>query len=569
MADNKQTVEIAFVTTADPAGAEQEIKIIDTVKTKVVANNEEFAAWQASLAEARAGRTSAMASDIVMESDLAEREARQEAARLSNEASMFEAQKIRFAQAKAAAEAQAAADLEQVMAAREKLALESVAAEKTLANAAFRAATPRNRELAAVQRIANNPAALDKLGSLASGLVGPWGLAAAAVASGALAFHAASKSADELVTAGEGLGLNMEQLKLAAHPLSAAFTDMGEGSMSLLHTALDALTLGTLSATQATTKEALAHVQAAESMRHYVDIYAQWKSMVDSDRSNAIWASQLNFLKLVNQEMEGNLKLLREKDSLEAAREKRSGASEGAQAVGGLNRLENEQASEVAIAEQKLEAAKDAEKLAAEELVDLQKKTNYAKGEFDKAKEQNQPKEIIDQKGALLIDAQKNQQAGEGKERSADLAVKVATKTLDFLTKENALKITEKAEEGQAKITEEAAKADSDLAAKGIALIEQAKQKHAGQQSDLAAQLEAALQPIAEHATGTAEENKRVTEIIRQFTQTSDAKDAEILKGMWDLITIAQATRTEIASMQQAIKDLQNWQADKINAPTF
>jgi len=519
MVDDKHKVEIAFVTTADPAGAAEEIRIIDTVKEKAVANNEEFAAWQSKLKAERAGSTSGLATEVVLESDLAEKEAARGAARLSNEAAMAEAQEIRFTQAKEAAAAQAAADLEQVLAAREKLALDEARTARFLQDKALHVGLLESGipDARIARTVLMNQTAMEKLGNLASGLAGPWGIAAAAVGAGALAFHEASKSADEMIEAGEKLGMNMEDLQRAAHPLKAAFTDLSTGSGSLLHSTLDLLTLGTLSYTQATTAAGVASMKLAQTQKENLEAAKAWNLELEKTAYARAHNAELNGEKLLGLELAANLKLLKERNTLEAARVGRAGMSAGDQAAAGLSGKDAEN--------------QGAEAIAAQELKNARMRSLEA------------PAGI----------------AGDNA-RHAEAAAQMK---LDALVKENDLKLTGDAEAAQQKLTEEAAKSDAEIARQGIALIEGAKQKQGGVLSAVAANAENLLQPIWQNATGTKEEWQKTVAALQLFTQTSDAQNAGISQNIWALISLINTQRTETAKQWAAIAALQAQALDR------
>lgn len=454
---------------------------------------------------------------------------------------------------------------------------------QTLELTAF-AATPRNRELAALQRIANNQGAMEKLGKMASSS-GPWIAIAAAVGTAAVALEKVTKSGEEAIEklkqAGIEVGPEFEQ---SIHPLNTFF----DSFKGIVQATLDMITGGALSGALAQLDQLKTAADFAGLMKQNLESAREWHAELEKDSAAMTLDTEREKENQIGNEIDNNIRLLKEKQKLESDRENRAGADVGTKALGDLTRTKEVQGEEekkaehdAAVAMGESIAAANKEKADKERLAEAERK--YAEVLL-----RNQIAYQIDAENGLHSDSinaeRKKREEEAQKERLAaqqavakdehlsavaDTRSQKAGGNVDTLIEEDRLRITNAAEAGMAKLTDAAAKADADLAAKGIALIEQAKQKHAGQQSDMAAQLEAALQPIADHATGSAEENKRVTEIIRQFTQTSDAKDAEIIKGMWDLIKIGQDTRTKIASMQQAIKNLQDWQNDKINAPSF
>ena len=234
--------------------------------------------------------------------------------------------------------------------------------------------------------------------------------------------------------------------------------------------------------------------------------------------------------KLLGQKLKDNLELLRSRHELENQRAENSGASAGDQTVKGVGDKTQEGAAEVAIA---FEAYKEALKQvvradntfrAVPEGRDNDADRTKAKGELAKA---------------------------EGE----------ANRTMEgwkTVTEKYRIDIAKDAEEAQRKLTDTAAKGDSDIAAKGIELIEQARQKQDGVISAVAQNAENILQPIRDAATGSKDEQQKAIAALQIFTQTSDAQNAGITQNIWALITMINTQRTETAKQWQAIQKMQN-----------
>ncbi len=195
MADKDLTIPIK--TTADTSGSEAvqtslkdldaEVKIIDANQTQSAEHRKqqvaEFAEWQKGL-QAQSGGTSMLATDVQLEGELAEKEAARAAAKKTIDAAEAEALAIRIERGQMAARLQAEADLEQVLAAREKIALEEKQSALVIQRAMSRAALPESRFNEAGRMILRDQAAL-------ASLVNPATIAAAAL----VALGAASEAA--------------------------------------------------------------------------------------------------------------------------------------------------------------------------------------------------------------------------------------------------------------------------------------------------------------------------------------------------------------------------------------
>ena len=541
MSDINKQVEIAFVTTADPAGAEQEIRIIDTVKAKAKVSNEEFVAWQAKLKADRMGRSSALATELTMESDLAERAARREAARISNEAAAAEASEIRMAQQAAADEkalvkeataraARAKADFEELVAAREKLALEEARGERILKSAALQLGLRETGIPGArvARSVLMNEGALAQLGGLAAAS-GPFIAIAAAAASMGVAMHNASKAADELIEETKKLGIDTSELERAAHPIKAVFSDMWSGIKTAADEAGNALTLGASHAAKAAAEEGLAHAKVAVEMKNRLEeakkLHAEEQAWMTAYSKGRGYQLEALDLERVSQALRENAELRKAKESLDVNRAKRAGASEGDIAIMGFGQTEADKEKELQDAEIALKKAQQ---------------------EAAKARD-----EARDASGSNKASADLAASAAEDK-------LELAAQAWHALRARIPVEIADEAEKTLDIVTKDTADTDKLIAEKLIEQINQVKQAQGGALSAKNEQILEQAQQLERSVTGSAAEQKKLTDLWEQFRQSNEAGAQAAQKAAWDAIRMISDSHAKWLSIQHEIDTMKN-----------
>lgn len=352
MADDRNNINIKINTTADTAGADQTIAALKKVEAE-----------QAKVGgPGGGGRYGNPATNVLTEDGQllsAEMAAKEKAAaRLavleSNKAAAAEAAAVRAerAAAKVIAAEQAEAAAVEAAALKETAALEAKALKdeargaKTLVNAAVRFATPRNRELAALQSVANSPAAIESLKVAAESAGGATVIALGTVAAafvttskvfGALEgqFNSVAEGSDKVKEKFSDLGTVISTL---AHPWDTFKAMAGsaiEGTLGLL----DKLVLG---GALASVKQAQAAIQMADEMKAaYEKAAAAHEEMVRRMRADAVallLQHEADEAKQLVNALENANKVAAAQGDLQRGRAGRSGASGGSQAVDDVRR---------------------------------------------------------------------------------------------------------------------------------------------------------------------------------------------------------------------------------------
>ena len=536
MSDINKQVEIAFVTTADPAGAEQEIRIIDSVKAKAKVSNEEFAAWQAKLKADRMGRSSALATEVTMESDLAEKQAAREAARISNEAAAAEAREIRMAQQAAADEkamakeaaaraAKAKADFEELVAAREKLALEEARSVRILKSAGLQLGLRETGIPGArgARSVLMNEGALAQLGGLAAAS-GPFIAIAGAVAAMGVAMHNASKAADELIEETKKLGIDTSELERAAHPIKSVFSDMWSGIKTAADEAGNAMTLGSAHAAKAAVEEGLAHAKVAVEMKNRLEeakkLHAEEQAWMTAYSKGRGYQLEALDLERVSQALRENAELRKAKESLDVNRAKRAGASEGDIAIMGFGQTEADKEKELQDAEIALKKAQQ---------------------EAAKASDEARDASPSNKASALLAAT------------AADDKLELAAQAWYALQARIPVEIADEAEKTLDIVTKDIADADKLVAEKLIDQINQVKQAQGGALSAENEQILEQAQQLERSVTGSAAEQKKLTDLWEQFRQSTEAGNQAAQKVAFDSIKMIADSHARWLSAQNQI----------------
>ena len=543
MADASRTVEIKFQSTADPAGAEQEVKIIDTVKAAGKSSNEEFAAWQAELTAARKGNISMTATQASMEEEAAVKHQAQAAARLQSDKLIEEAQLRRAAEAREAAAADAKEDLAKAERLQAQMLLEQQRADKFLASRATQlglreAGVPDARIF---RSVLFNEGALARIGTaLTTTLAGPLALVAAGAGVAAMAVHKASEELDALTQHQEKLGIKSAELGAVAQ----TFVHPWETTKEIAGTVVDALgnILGLQKGlTSETIKTAEEHTQLAEKMMQELETEKALMVVRQKGHETDVIRAETASAKILNSELEKTLNISRAQNDLAAARERRAGMSAGQSAVNSVGRKEGEDAIELQKANQKVTDLETQLTREEETAAKLRASANYAAGMHS-------------------ADAPQKEAAAESAEQKAlatRTAAELAKSKLDETAKTLTIAITDESEKAMDTVAQGVATKDAETAQKTIADLE-AKRAAQGGLSPIAQAVEDGLQKIADGANGSPEEQNKVVGLLRQLLTTQEGRDSAMATNIWTLITNQQNTITEIAHQKAELEKIRS-----------
>ena len=551
MADTKITLEF------EATGADQ---VVAEVK-KVAAAEEDLSLQEQRKLRLAAGGTSGLATLPPEEAAAAEREATRGANRLIIEKAVAEAQANRVAMAQEAARKQAASDLESVIAAREKLALEEKNTAAVLQRILARAAVPRSREATAVLRLSNNTAALGMLGNAAKMFVtGPWGLLVAAVAAGGVAIEMAGKQFDRLKEAipTAELGAAAEAI---VHPWETAKSMIGAAASGIGSVLDKAFLGGSYARMKQNVDEAISAQKNADNMKiRYEAMAVSYKQMNDAAVAllEATGAAESSFMR---QALEDAGKISKAQGGLDASRAKRSGADSGTLAVDAVTRAVDddqnaEQIARLTVADTtskvaKLIAEKSAEADKLNHLLD-EKQFNIDNGSALTEKMMTAIKEAqdaVNAKGLEIVKAQ-------GESDSAG-------RKLGTLIKEHDIQLTQSAEEAIDTVGTESGSKVTAMVKDAIGVIQQAADKNGGELKGTAKGAMDKLTAILADNIPDEQQVDAINQAMKAFRGSQDAANAGVvgnfdaminnMSGMLGEIT---RHRGEISAMQQQINQL-------------
>ena len=523
MADTKITLEFE-ATGADQAVAE--------VK-KVTAAEEDLSLQEQRKQRLSSGGNFGMATLPPEEAAAAEREARQAAARLANEKAVAEAQAIRVGLAQKAAREQAASDLEAVIAAREKLALEEKNTATVLSRILARAAVPRSREATAVLRLTNNSAALGMLGNVAKAFVtGPWAMLVAGMAAGGVAIEMASKQFDRLKEAipTAELGAVAEAI---VHPWETAKTMIGAAAVGIGSVLDKAFLGGSYARMKQNVDEAISAQKNAEATKKkYEDMVVTYAKM-EASALAVLAATQAQETRFMTQALEDAGKLMKIQGELDASREKRAGVGDGTSAISAVQRVvaQDNNAEEIA----RLTVATADKNLS--DLIARKYAADSGRASWNA------------QLDAELVKAQTD--------------VDIAGRKLSTLIKEHDIQLTQSAEEAIDTVATESGGKVTAMVKDAIGVIQQVADNNGGELKGTAKGAMDKLTAILADSIPDEQQVDAINQAMKAFRGSQDAANAGVVGNFDAMINNTNGMlvevfkhRSEINSMKSAIEQL-------------
>lgn len=516
MADGTKVLLEFEVAGADKAVAE----------VKKVEKAEESLSLQQQLEARGKGKVSALATEATAQTDLAALEARRAAAKIRNAASEAEALEIRIARGAEAARQQATADLEQVLAAREKILLEGKRSEMVLQNALSRAVLPASRLNEAGRSILKDEVALASLGRTAAAVAtGPIGILAAVFAGLAVVVNKTGEQFDRLKEVFPKIEDTMPLVASILSPWQTIKSGMST-TVGAIGSVLDTVFLsGAYGRMKASVDEA---VNAQENAKKQAAAYktaadAHTKMANDMRTANValLLARQTQEARLLGQQLEDNAKIGKAQSGLAASQDKIAGKSSGAQAVNGVDRSVTDDQNAMAILT----------KAEADAYIKIATLMTQAKAETDPAKR-------------LQIDALLETAYGD---------LSIASQKIATTGKEQGIQLAKDSGEAMATVTENAAAGDKELAAKASAEISKVQAEQGGVITAAQQSLRDSFDKIAANATGTKEETEQLSKLLGQLRNSTIASSAASQAVTWECINQLKESSAESARQAQAL----------------